>query len=204
MKTTPLFSSARNLLVVALVLAGSFRGPASGASSQLAVSPGASANVVRLTVNDPSNRVWVLQGSANCSSWTNLESLKLHNGAFTRARTNSPATTHQFFRAVCDTNWQNIPSTTNNALIWPASAYNFAAPVLPASFSVQPIVGQDTTPGNNLTTDVGAALARILFYDKRLSANQTVSCAACHRVSSSPRASCRADATFCRRRRNVG
>ncbi|MBI5801054.1 MAG: cytochrome-c peroxidase, partial [Verrucomicrobia bacterium] len=45
---------------------------------------------------------------------------------------------------------------------------------------LQPILGQDTMPATNLTTDAGAALGRVLFYDKRLSTNQTVACASCH------------------------
>lgn len=35
-------------------------------------------------------------------------------------------------------------------------------------------------PATNATTDAGAALGRVLFYDKRLSTNQTVACASCH------------------------
>lgn len=180
MKTSTLLTSLRNLRVPALVLAGSLPGAASGAESQLSLTPGTSANIVRLTVNDPGNRVWVLQGSADFNTWTPLESLKVHNGAFTRGHTNSPGATHQFFRAVCDADWPDIPSTTGTALVWPASPYNYAAPVLPPGFSVPPIVGQDNTPRDNPTTDAGSALGRILFYDKRLSANQTVSCASCH------------------------
>ena len=45
---------------------------------------------------------------------------------------------------------------------------------------MQPITGQENTPANNPTTDSGATLGRVLFHDKRLSLNQTVSCASCH------------------------
>lgn len=38
----------------------------------------------------------------------------------------------------------------------------------------------DTTPGSNPVTDAGAALGRVLFYDKRLSATNTHSCGSCH------------------------
>ena len=38
----------------------------------------------------------------------------------------------------------------------------------------------DTSPADNLTTDAGAALGRVLFYDKRLSITNTVACASCH------------------------
>jgi cytochrome c peroxidase len=38
----------------------------------------------------------------------------------------------------------------------------------------------DTQPGDNRTTDAGAALGRVLFYDKRLSITNTVACGSCH------------------------
>jgi cytochrome c peroxidase len=42
-------------------------------------------------------------------------------------------------------------------------------------------VFQDTTPAENPTTDAGATLGRVLFYDKRLSVTNTHACASCHR-----------------------
>jgi len=39
---------------------------------------------------------------------------------------------------------------------------------------------KDNTPPNNPITDAGATLGRVLFYDKRLSSNNSVSCASCH------------------------
>ncbi len=38
----------------------------------------------------------------------------------------------------------------------------------------------DNTPADNLLTDAGATLGRVLFYDVRLSQNNTVSCSSCH------------------------
>mgnify|MGYP000577603375 CR=1 FL=1 len=38
----------------------------------------------------------------------------------------------------------------------------------------------DNTPANNPITDAGATLGRVLFYDKKLSANGTIACASCH------------------------
>ena len=38
----------------------------------------------------------------------------------------------------------------------------------------------DSQPDNNRTTDAGATLGRVLFYDKRLSSTNTASCATCH------------------------
>ena len=38
----------------------------------------------------------------------------------------------------------------------------------------------DTQPEHNRTTDAGATLGRVLFYDKRLSITNTVACSSCH------------------------
>jgi len=43
------------------------------------------------------------------------------------------------------------------------------------------INGADNTPDDNPVTDHGATLGRVLFYDKKLSANGTISCASCHK-----------------------
>lgn len=40
--------------------------------------------------------------------------------------------------------------------------------------------GVDNTPAGNTVTNMGATLGRVLFYDKSLSANNTISCASCH------------------------
>ena len=42
------------------------------------------------------------------------------------------------------------------------------------------IASSDNTPEDNPTTDAAATLGRVLFYDKRLSRNDTVSCGSCH------------------------
>ncbi|NIJ45525.1 cytochrome c peroxidase [Wenyingzhuangia heitensis] len=39
---------------------------------------------------------------------------------------------------------------------------------------------KDNTPVNNSITNAGATLGRVLFYDKKLSSNNTISCASCH------------------------
>ena len=41
-------------------------------------------------------------------------------------------------------------------------------------------INHDNTPDENPITDMGATLGRILFYDKRLSRNNTIACASCH------------------------
>lgn len=42
------------------------------------------------------------------------------------------------------------------------------------------VIDQDNTPSDNQVTNAGAVLGRVLFYDVRLSANNTVACASCH------------------------
>lgn len=51
----------------------------------------------------------------------------------------------------------------------------------PDGYPFPPVVTYDNTPINNPITDAGATLGRVLFYDKKLSANGTVSCASCHK-----------------------
>jgi cytochrome c peroxidase len=43
------------------------------------------------------------------------------------------------------------------------------------------VVFSDNTPADNHITNAGAALGRILFYDARLSADNRIACASCHR-----------------------
>lgn len=58
-----------------------------------------------------------------------------------------------------------------------------------ANYAAQPVpsyIVRDNTPGApnpNPITNAGATLGRVLFYDKRLSRNSTISCASCHQQS---------------------
>jgi cytochrome c peroxidase len=61
----------------------------------------------------------------------------------------------------------------------PAIPYRYANVTLPAHFT-QPGRSHDNTPPDNPLSDHGATLGRVLFYDTRLSANNTTSCASCH------------------------
>jgi cytochrome c peroxidase len=154
-------------------------------ASTVSVSPTAglslvvTGNIAGLTVTNAGDQVWVITSSSNLTSWKEVESLKVFNGSFYRSYTNPPGG-NVFYRAFYDESRQTIVSTTTNALLLPATNYNYASPSLPASFSVNPILAEDNTPVSNPTTDAGATLGRVLFYDKRLSTNQTISCASCH------------------------
>ena len=59
-----------------------------------------------------------------------------------------------------------------------ATLANYANPVLPAYYDG---TVPDNTPAGNAVTDRIATLGRVLFYDKRLSINDSISCASCHR-----------------------
>jgi cytochrome c peroxidase len=66
----------------------------------------------------------------------------------------------------------------------PPVVFNYLNPVIPAYIaSVLPAV--DNTPASNPITNEGATLGRVLFYDKNLSKNNTISCGSCHSPSMS-------------------
>jgi cytochrome c peroxidase len=74
--------------------------------------------------------------------------------------------------------WPLRPSASNT-LNLPAIPYRYANVELPAHFAL-PGINQDNTPPDNPLTDAGATLGRVLFYETRLSANNTTSCGSCH------------------------
>jgi cytochrome c peroxidase len=53
---------------------------------------------------------------------------------------------------------------------------------LPAHVTASLGLGVDNTPAENPITDAGATLGRVLFHDRLLSLNGSVSCASCHRA----------------------
>lgn len=68
-----------------------------------------------------------------------------------------------------------------NIPILPAVPYNYANVALPAYLNTPLILGQkNLTSQNNPITDNGASLGRVLFYDRNLSFNNSISCASCH------------------------
>ncbi len=73
-----------------------------------------------------------------------------------------------------------VDNDLSDVLNLPATHYNYSNPDLPAHFLQGQTAGIDNTPGNNPVTDEGATLGRVLFYDVKLSANNSVSCASCH------------------------
>lgn len=64
----------------------------------------------------------------------------------------------------------------------PGKPFNYASPNLPAFYSLNNIQQADNTPTNNPVSDAGATLGRVLFYEKALSSNYTISCGSCHQA----------------------
>lgn len=67
----------------------------------------------------------------------------------------------------------------------PAQSFVYDDALLPLPYKFRISVGRiiplpDTTPKDNPTTNAGATLGRVLFYDKRLSVMNTHSCGSCH------------------------
>src|SRR5262249_29863033 len=70
--------------------------------------------------------------------------------------------------------------STERTLRLPEAPYRYANVELPAHFRTPAARRFDNTPSSNPVTDHGATLGRVLFYDTRLSANNTVACGSCH------------------------
>jgi cytochrome c peroxidase len=68
----------------------------------------------------------------------------------------------------------------NQSLNLDANLFNYANMDLPPHYMDAESSISDNTPFDNPITDMGATLGRVLFYDKNLSANNTISCASCH------------------------
>lgn len=51
---------------------------------------------------------------------------------------------------------------------------------VPSHIAASGLRSMDNTPQDNPVTDAGAALGRVLFYDRQLSRNDTIACASCH------------------------
>ena len=71
----------------------------------------------------------------------------------------------------------------------PETPYGYSEITLPQHFLVNgfpanqrqnAVIDNDNTPADNPITDDGATLGRVLFYERKLSANETVACATCH------------------------
>ncbi len=103
------------------------------------------------------------------------------------------------FVSSCRKNESSIGGTNNNpvtsksdyeilsgSLNIPESPFNYTNLQLPFYFTGPGVAPNDNTPVNtNPTTNDGATLGRVLFYDKNLSLNNTIACASCHKQENS-------------------
>lgn len=144
-------------------------------SASLALSSAASPT---LRLQDPGNHPWLLQGSTDLEHWSDLGAYRVFNGHLDIPV--SPGGPQRFFRTTSTPSLAG--STVARAFILPATPYDFINANLPAHLLTPQIRGQDNTPAGNAITQAGAALGRVLFYDRRLSANQTIACASCHQA----------------------
>lgn len=160
------------LLAAALLVA-----PASAADLALESSP--THGRLTLHVTDPANSTWSLQTSTDLVSWSDRQTLRVHNTEHTHTIDNSVGLGRIFFR-LTPAPATTLPHSVSDATILPVILDNYALLNLPAHLASPVIAGQDNTPAANPATDAGATLGRVLFYDKRLSANHTVACASCH------------------------
>jgi cytochrome c peroxidase len=92
--------------------------------------------------------------------------------------------------ALAGRGWTDLPAreaekapvqpSTLRTLRLPETPYRYSEIDLPAHFQTPFVRRFDNTPADNPVTDAGATLGRVLFYDTRLSANNTVACGSCH------------------------
>jgi cytochrome c peroxidase len=153
------------------------------AGTNTTITPPTGTEAAKVEITNPGNHTWVLQKSPDLATWTNVETFKVHNGRLRKNVTAATGGTGSFYRMIFNPSAQTGTSTVANGLLLPATAANYANPTLPPAFLQQPILGQDNTPVTNPVTNNAATLGRALFYDKRLSLNQTVSCSSCHQAA---------------------
>jgi cytochrome c peroxidase len=73
-----------------------------------------------------------------------------------------------------------VKPSTERTLRLPDTPYHYAEIDLPAHFTTPAARRFDNTPADNPVTNNGATLGRVLFYDTRLSVNNTIACGSCH------------------------
>jgi cytochrome c peroxidase len=137
---------------------------------------------LRLDFADTANLPWVLQSSTDLTTWTDRRTFQVHNTDYRFGIDATAAGPRVFFRLVSAPSGTAVDSSRSTRTTLPVTADNYAIQNLPAHLLVPIITGQNNTPANNPVTDNGATLGRVLFYDKRLSANNTVSCSSCHQA----------------------
>jgi cytochrome c peroxidase len=75
---------------------------------------------------------------------------------------------------------KSVRPSNARVLKLPSPPHQYESPDLPHHFRTPAAQRFDNTPPDNPVTNAGATLGRVLFYDTRLSLNNTVSCSTCH------------------------
>src|SRR4029077_11805033 len=122
-----LFSSRATVFLTVMLAGVSFVSHAQVAPSSRNIAP-ISGNGIRITINDASNHLWVLQSSTNLTTWTDAAVWKVFNGSFHSSFAPDPGRPTAFFRAVYDSTRTDLPNTTIFALLLPQFTYNYATP----------------------------------------------------------------------------
>ncbi len=77
----------------------------------------------------------------------------------------------------------NTATSIEKQPVLPATAFNYN--ISYPAFLQLAMAQNDNTPATNPITNDGATLGRVLFYDKHLSQNNTISCGSCHKAEAS-------------------
>jgi len=141
-------------------------------ADEMTVSVSAGRVSLGVSISDSGYTHCRVDASENLESWERVSAITLRDGAgaiefFAESPETLPDTL--FFRVMSD-------DSSNNVLELPVIADDYETVDWPAHLAFE----TDNTPVGNRVSDEGALLGRVLFYDKKLSANHTVSCASCH------------------------
>jgi len=96
------------------------------------------------------------------------------------ARDNSGSSASHSFTIVVFAGDLTAPTLPANAALYSDASNPLPRHFFQAAPNAGSPIGADNTPASNITTNAGATLGRVLFYDRRLSVNDRVSCSSCH------------------------
>jgi len=118
---------------------------------------------------------WRVERSSNLTDWVAVDAMETlgGTGVVDMSWALLEPVAGYSYRVVSD-------SSVSNVLSLPATPYPYSSPNLPAHLLDPAVQASINTPLNNPVTDAGATLGRVLFYDKKLSANHSISCSSCH------------------------
>lgn len=136
-------------------------------------------NRVALTADDRQNGAWILQTSTNLQNWVDVgPSFHIRN----RLQPLSPGPKYEipsgkrYFRMIAAS---STPAATKEQMLnLPATPYPYSA------LAKQSLVSARLSSRASIN-DAKAELGRVLFYDRRLSKDNSISCASCHRQEDS-------------------